>query len=55
MAERKPWVVERKRRDGWNIVDRFLTVEQAAAYARAWSWQRNAWHRARFVAEAPQP
>jgi hypothetical protein len=46
----KPWLVERQRADGtWAPVDRYLTAEQARAVATLWSWQRNAWHRARLV------
>jgi len=48
------WLVEVQRPDGTYIrvtaglPDGELTAEQARAYARTWSWQRNGWYRARF-------
>jgi hypothetical protein len=51
-SQSKPWLVERRHRNGtWHPVEPFLSEEQARTVADAWSWQRNAWHRARFVVE----
>lgn len=46
----KPWAVERQNSDeSWSEVDSFTTEVQATTVANTLSWQRNAWHRARFT------
>ncbi len=46
----RPWAVERLNSAGaWEEVDSFMTSIQANSAAKIWQWQRNAWHRARFI------
>jgi len=47
------WIVEERLPNGAYVrvtagLPRDLTAEQARAYARAWSWQRNGWFKARL-------